>query len=101
VVSKQSDLWLLGPHRLICGDARDAETYHRLLDSDRADLVFTDPSYNVRVDGHVSGLGRVRHREFAMASGEMTDEEFISFLNCIFQRLSDVSRDGRLFSPMP
>jgi DNA modification methylase len=95
-ISKQGDLWLLGPHRIICGDAQDAETYHRLLESDRADLVFTDPPYNVPIDGHVSGLGQIRHREFAMASGEMTDEEFIAFLKRIFQRIAEVSRDGAL-----
>ena len=95
-VTRSGDLWLLGPHRLICGDARFAETYQRLLGTDRADLVFTDPPYNVRVDGHVSGLGRVRHREFAMASGEMTPEEFTAFLTCVFQRVFEISRDGAL-----
>ncbi len=95
-ISRSGDVWLLGPHRLLCGDARHTETYRRLLGSDKADLVFTDPPYNVRVDGHVSGLGRIQHREFAMASGEMTDEEFVSFLLNVFQRIAEVSRDGAL-----
>ena len=55
----------------------------RLARRQKADLVFTDPPYNVRIDGHVSGLGRVQHREFAMASGEMTEAEFTAFLNVI------------------
>jgi DNA modification methylase len=95
-ITRPGDLWLLGPHRLLCADARSPEAYQGIFGQDRADLVFTDPPYNVRVDGHVSGLGKVRHREFAMASGEMTDEEFTSFLTCVFERMSEVSRDGAL-----
>jgi hypothetical protein len=72
-VSRLGDLWILGTHRLLCGDARSREDYNRLLGTDRADLVFTDPPYNVPIEGHVSGLGRIEHREFAMASGEMTE----------------------------
>jgi hypothetical protein len=75
-VSRLGDLWILGAHRLLCGDARSSEDYKKLLGPDRADLVFTDPPYNVPIDGHVSGLGRIEHREFAMASGEMTEGEF-------------------------
>ena len=61
---------------MLCGDARSPDAYVKLLGDNKADLVFTDPPYNVRIDGHVSGLGRVQHREFAMASGEMTEDEF-------------------------
>jgi len=95
-VSQHGDMWALGSHRLLCGDARYSETYGQLLESERADLVFADPPYNVRIDGHVSGLGRVRHREFAMASGEMKEEEFTTFLTDVFQRTAEVSRDGCL-----
>jgi DNA modification methylase len=95
-VSQQGDMWILGAHRLFCGDARYSESYQRLLDSERADLVFTDPPYNVRIGGHVSGLGRIQHREFAMASGEMKEEEFVTFLKDVFQRIAGVSRDGSL-----
>lgn len=95
-VSRPGDLWLLGSHRLLCGDARNPESYKRVLGPDRADVVFTDPPYNVRVDGHVSGLGRIRHREFAMASGEMTEKEFVMFLEGVFARIAEVSRDGAL-----
>lgn len=95
-ISRSGDLWLLGPHRLLCGDARYSAAYKQLLGSAKADLVFTDPPYNVRIDGHVSGLGRIRHREFAMASGEMSDEEFMRFLQDVFLRIAEVSRDGAL-----
>ncbi len=79
-ISTPGDLWRLGEHRLYCGDARDAETYERLLGGDRAAVVFTDPPYNVRIDGHVCGGGAIKRREFAMASGEMSPEAFTTFL---------------------
>src|SRR5947209_3095205 len=70
-VSRPGDLWVLGSHRLLCGDARSEADYARLLEGDTADLVLTDPPFNVRIDGNVSGLGKVRHDEFAMASGDV------------------------------
>jgi hypothetical protein len=70
------DLWRLGPHRLVCGDARDAELVAALMDGEKAEMAFTDPPYNVAIEGNVSGLGKIRHAEFAMASGEMTPDEF-------------------------
>jgi hypothetical protein len=79
-VTQLGDVWQLGPHRIICGSALDQEIYSRLLGGDKASLVFTDPPYNVPVDGHVSGNGAVRHREFAMATGEMSEAEFTAFL---------------------
>ncbi len=96
IVSRLGDLWILGTHRLLCGDARSPEDYKRLLGTDRADLVFTDPPYNVPIEGHVSGLGRIEHREFAMASGEMTEAEFTNFLTQVFRATAEVSRDGAL-----
>lgn len=77
-VTQRGDLWLLGEHRILCGNARERGDYQRLLGGELAQMVFVDPPYNVRVDGHVSGLGRVKHREFAMASGEMSKLEFSS-----------------------
>ena len=79
-VSQTGDLWLLGTHRLLCGDARDKAAYDHLLEGAKAEFVFTDPPYNVAIDGNVCGLGRVRHREFAMGSGEMSEAEFTAFL---------------------
>ncbi len=75
-VTNRGDMWLMGEHRLLCGNAREAGDYERLLMGERAQMVITDPPYNVPVQGHVCGLGKVRHREFAMASGEMTQSEF-------------------------
>ena len=95
-VTRLGDIWQIGPHRLICGDATDAETYAQLLDGKKAQMVFTDPPYNVPIDGHVSGLGDVMHREFAMASGEMSEAEFTAFLRSVFANLVDVSIDGAI-----
>ena len=80
-VTKPSDLWVCGKHRLYCGDALDPATYRVLLRGDAADIVFTDPPYNVRVAGHVSQ--RTDAREFAMASGELSSAEFVDFLQTI------------------
>ena len=95
-VSRPDDLWVLGVHHLYCGDARAHASYDRLLRGKKADLLFTDPPYNVRIDGHVSGLGRVRHAEFAMASGEMTETQFIEFLTDSLGLAVKASRDGAL-----
>ena len=70
-VSKPGDLWVLGPHKLLCGDARSAADIARLMAHCRADMAFLDPPYNVRIGG-VVGRGRTKHSEFAMASGEMS-----------------------------
>ena len=75
-VTRSGDLWILGKHRLLCGDAREKRDYSRLLGAEKADLIFTDPPYNVEIDGNVTGLGRHSHREFAMASGEMSPRGF-------------------------
>jgi DNA modification methylase len=95
-VTRPGDLWLIGQHRLICGDALDAETYARLMEGEKAQMVFTDAPYNVPIAGHVSGLGQVQHREFAMASGEMSADEFTAFLAQVFRHLAAWSVDGSL-----
>jgi DNA modification methylase len=94
--SKLGDLWRLGPHRLICGNALDPSVVARLMGEDKAEMVFTDPPYNVAIDGNVGGLGKVRHREFAMASGEMTSAEFEAFLGSAFANLVAHSIDGSI-----
>jgi ParB-like nuclease domain len=78
-VSRPGDLWHLGPHRLLCGDARDTANLDRLLGDEQAAMAFLDPPYNVKV-GSVVGRGRTKHGEFAMASGEMSRPEFVQFL---------------------
>jgi DNA modification methylase len=95
-VSRSGDLWILGSHRLLCGDARSESDYARLLEGENADLVLTDPPFNIRVDGNVSGLGKVRHEEFAMASGEMSEAEFTKFLSTFLGCAKAHSRDGAI-----
>jgi DNA modification methylase len=95
-VSQAGDLWALGVHRLLCGDALDVAAYTTLMAGEQAEMVFTDPPYNVRIDRNVSGLGRIRHREFAMASGEMNEAEFTGFLRTVFERLVAVSQAGAI-----
>ena len=95
-VSRPGDLWQVGPHRLLCGDALDRASYDRLLSGQKAQLVFVDPPYNVRIEGFVSGLGRTRHGEFAMASGEMSAAEFTAFLEQALRHHAAHSHDGAL-----
>ncbi|MEM8749796.1 MAG: DNA methyltransferase [Pseudomonadota bacterium] len=95
-VTQMRDVWQLGPHRLVCGDARDVSAYAVLMEGESADMVFTDPPYNVPVDGHVCGSGKTKHREFAMASGEMSPDEFTAFLTDSLQLMADHSRDGSI-----
>ncbi|MFQ6552647.1 site-specific DNA-methyltransferase [Aestuariibius insulae] len=95
-VTQPGDLWILGPHRLLCGDARKSEDLARVMAEDRADLIFTDPPYNVAIDGHVSGLGKQVHREFACASGEMSSAEFTEFLSTTLGHAAAAARDGAI-----
>ena len=95
-VSTLGDLWVLGHHRLLCASALEAESYATLIGEERAAIVFTDPPYNVRVRGHFSGLGAIQHREFAMASGEMSEAEFATFLSGALKLLARYSVDGSL-----
>jgi DNA modification methylase len=95
-VTRPGDIWQIGDHRLICGDSTKAETYRALLGDKRAQMVFSDPPYNVPIAGHVGGLGKIQHREFAMASGEMSDAEFTAFLSSVFAQLAFFSADGAI-----
>jgi DNA modification methylase len=95
-ICKTGDIWLLGPHRLICGNSLLPETIALLMNGEKAEMVFTDPPYNVPINGHVSGMGAVKHREFAMASGEMSPEQFTSFLRTAFENLVAQSVDGSI-----
>lgn len=95
-ITQPGDLWRIGDHRLLCGDATKPEDIVRLLDGKKAQMVFTDPPFNVKIDGHVCGLGAVKHREFTMASGEMSEAEFAAFLKTVFGNLVGHSVDGAL-----
>lgn len=90
------DIWQLGHHRLICGNALDKKVVSALMGGKRATMVFTDPPYNVKINGNVGGLGSVKHAEFAMASGEMSQDEFTSFLRTAFKNLVAFSKDGSI-----
>jgi DNA modification methylase len=95
-VSREGDVWMLGRHLLLCADAREIGSFHRLLGDGRADMVFGDPPYNVPINGHVSGLGATRHREFAVGSGEMSAPAFTEFLAKTLSNTASVCRDGAI-----
>lgn len=95
-VSQLGDLWLLGKHRILCGDALDGQSYDRLMQGTQAQLIFADVPYNLPISGHVSGNGQVQHREFPMASGEMSVSEFTTFLTQSLQLLAANSQQGSI-----
>ncbi|MBR1237470.1 DNA methyltransferase [Bradyrhizobium sp. AUGA SZCCT0182] len=95
-ITKPGDIWVLDQHRIVCGDALQAENYTRLLGDEHAQMLFTDPPWNVPIKGHVSGLGAVKHAEFAMASGEMSSVEFESFLATALGHAARHAVDGSI-----
>jgi DNA modification methylase len=95
-VSCPGDVWLLGEHRVACGDSRNEEICLKLLQTDRARVVFADPPYNVRIQGHVGGLGSIKHREFTMGTGEMSPADFTAFLRAVLSNAVAMSVDGAI-----
>jgi DNA modification methylase len=95
-VCQLGDLWQLGGHHVHCSDATSEAAFERLMTDNRADVVFVDPPYNVRIDGHASGKGKVRHREFAQGSGELSQEEFSRFLVGSCTLLEKYSKSGAI-----
>lgn len=93
-ITRPGDLWLLGDHRVLCASAMERESYAVLMAGKKATMVFTDHPYNTKVDGQISGLGKVQHREFAMASGEMTPYEFQRFLTVTIGNMAEVAKPG-------
>ena len=93
-LTQHGDMWDIDKHMVLCGDARDPEAYEALLQGMQAQMVMTDPPYNVRIDGNVSGLGSIKHGEFVMASGEMSDEEYEAFLSAFVRNLIQYSVEG-------
>ena len=96
IVTCPGDVWCIGAHRIICGNSLNAETFETLLGTRQADMVLQDPPYNVKISGHVCGSGNVRHKEFQMASGEMSTDEFTQFLRKNFDLCAKYSRSGAL-----
>lgn len=94
--SKSGDLWVMGNHRLLCGDAKSTEALTQLMQGELATMAFLDPPYNVPIAGHVSGLGRTSHREFAEASGEMSTQQFTDFLRQTFERVEAACESGAI-----
>lgn len=96
IVSARGDLWMLGDHRLLCDDAKSPEAISVVMQGEKAIMAFLDPPYNVPISGHVSGLGKAKHREFVEASGEMRPEEFISFLRSAFEAIEPTCTNGAI-----
>jgi DNA modification methylase len=95
-ITRVGYLFQLGEHRLICGDARDPTAYKTLMAGEKARMVMADPPYNLKIEGHVSGLGRVRHLDFTVGSGEFTFEQFVLFLRTAFILLVSHTVDGAI-----
>ena len=95
-VSQPSDIWCLKRHRVTAGDCRNPDTIDKLMNGELASMVLTDPPYNLKIDGVVSGLGKTKHREFPMASGELSSEVFTEFLTDSLRQSSRASIDGAL-----
>lgn len=93
-VSCADDLWLLGKHRLLCASSLDEVNWKGLMDGGTGAMAFVDFPYNVPVNGHVCGLGKVQHAEFAMASGEMSRPEFTAFLTSQIAQHAACLKDG-------
>jgi DNA methylase len=95
-MTRTGDLWLANDHRVFCGDSLHSESYARVLGTDKVDMMFADPPFNVPVEGHASGLGAVKHPDFVMASGELSSAEFQSFLATSLGHAASRSIDGAI-----
>lgn len=95
-ITRIGDVFQLGDHRLICGDARDPAAYKDLMEGEKARLVVADAPYNVKIDGHVSGLGKIQHADFKVGSGEFSPAQFVLFLRTIFILLVSNTVDGAI-----
>ena len=93
-ISQPGDLWQLGKHRLFCGNSLELASYKALALTRRASVVFIDPPFNVPIDGHATGSGSIHHREFAMASGELNEAEYMGFLTRALSLVAKHSTSG-------
>jgi DNA modification methylase len=96
LVTHSGDVWICGRHRIHCASALEKNSYRTLMGKQKAAMVFTDPPYNVPIAGNVSGLGAIRHREFVMAVGEMSEVEFTEFLFRVCSLLASHSASGSI-----
>ncbi len=90
------DLWRLGDNFILCANSLLQKAFEILMQGELAQIVITDPPYNCKVNGHLCGSGKIKHEEFAMASGEMTEAEFAEFISGFMQHLVKFSSDGSL-----
>jgi DNA modification methylase len=95
-VSRLGDKWLLGRHSILCADAQLSASYRELMGNDIAQMVVSNFPYNVKISGHAMGRGKIRHREFKMALGEMSGDQFAHFLASIIRNLIDFSANGSI-----
>jgi DNA modification methylase len=95
-VTQSGDLWVLGDHRVFCGDALSPESYGRVLGSEKAEMMFTDPHYHVAIGGEISGLGAIKRGGFAGAPGELSSAKFLAFLKTFFAHAASYSVDGAI-----
>jgi hypothetical protein len=95
-VTKVGDLWQAGAHRILCGDAQDAASYAKLLTGERAEMLFTDPPYNVPIEGNVFGLGVTKHRDFVMGAGELSEQQFEALLRVSLALAAQGSVNGAI-----
>jgi DNA modification methylase len=95
-VTRLGDIWILNDHRVLCGSALEKASYAALMQGEKAQMVFTDPPYNVAIDGNATGSGKTHHREFLMASGEMSEQQFTRFLTTACSLLANHTSTGSL-----
>ena len=96
IVTLPGDIWLLGKHKVMCADSTQQSSYTKLLGDQQARMVISDLPYNLKVQGMISGLGKNQHAEFQMASGEMSEAEFTTFLSSTFEILVNNTSDGSI-----
>jgi DNA modification methylase len=94
-ISKIGDLWELGPHKLLCGDAKSTADVRRLMGAESATMVITDPPYNLPIK-QVQGRGRIKHADFAQGAGEMSRVQFIDFLRAVLSLAAKHSVNGAI-----
>lgn len=95
-VSRIGDVWLCGPHRVVCGNSLEIASFERALEGQQAGAIIGDWPYNLKIEGVVSGLGKTKHKDFLMASGEMSQAEFEQFLVTSLEHCRDSCIKGRV-----
>jgi hypothetical protein len=95
-VTQSGDLWVLGDHRILCGNALSAESYDRVLGGEKAEMMFADPHHHAATDGHISGLGAIKRGDFVGPSRQLSSAKFLAFLRTFFAHAASCSVDGAI-----